>query len=1010
VPPAVAAAEFSQALHSAPPEAEWWTVSSSISFSVDISAVGAVGTTERSQFESGFKVAIAQSLGDGSTIDAEKVIIDSITAGSVVVDWHVQVPPAVATTAKSLVQSMKDSGQTVQVLVDGRVLAAPTASMAVPTTTPPPAAPEVVDARTPAGSATGAPLVPIVAGGGGAGLLLAALLLYWSRHRKKVGISAKVKPDEDSPTQDVDVIEALTDEDSDVIRPAEAALSGWRLMLNRLLTTRLSIQPTLAENIAREVPELPDELASDLQFLKENDLTRRAGLDILKQTVEYFDIDGQALVVAGLLRSFFESRLHLPPRFAQVLSRLTRNIELSDALPCFEDPSVLSLCELAKSWAASLGAAALNEISSAFCEMLHEMVMKHIENQRLQEAANAAIADFKLKQADMQAVVQGGLGEVLKRLRGMSGEFAGRALDELAPKLQKNMERGVEVAMKAEEVVEGTQGIIDLVMETSVAAEICDAVLDGFEAIPGAQNLVKLIRKLYNAAKGAQNRKRECEEFIKRVRYFERLLDKAQSGDMKDDIQESITRVENIIEQAIEFVERLQGRGFFRRVLNFSRDERRLQDLAADLSEAVQLMMIDVSLSSRVKRDLDPQELRGAADEDWRKNEDVKRQLIPLIEVSGEDLSEQLVDTVMAEQVAVEQVGDIDVESIIRNTLQTELMDAGHRQQMLQEELLVELREQQQKFSATLMYQIQTMLKGEEQLRPETIVELADEVDQVDLPVSVRRKLRSCVEKVNRDAGFQKLEKEKEQVEASLLERQRSSARKDAKLKEQQAEIDRLRDQKSVDTPETPADDKIRRGEVITRTPRGNTVFHANVHETGKAVVGKKHMSKHSANQEARWLKHISIKYPDNNFVVGYEGITGFIVLLERADESLDKHIEHDEQIDDVVVKMWLQKMLKILEFLHSHKIAHNDIKLGNLLVFQKPLRLKVADFDTAAKFNEVRKKIVTPFICPPEVARYIRGESSFQDEGAVVDDKADIWAFGVTALHLISVRECLYL
>ena len=56
---------------------------------------------------------MAASLGDGQTVRVEHIFIDGIVAGSVVVHWHVLVPPAAVDTASSLVQSLKDSGVTI---------------------------------------------------------------------------------------------------------------------------------------------------------------------------------------------------------------------------------------------------------------------------------------------------------------------------------------------------------------------------------------------------------------------------------------------------------------------------------------------------------------------------------------------------------------------------------------------------------------------------------------------------------------------------------------------------------------------------------------------------------------------------------------------------------------------------------------------------------------------------------------------------------------------------------
>ena len=141
-----------------------------------------------------------------------------------------------------------------------------------------------------------------------------------------------------------------------------------------------------------------------------------------------------------------------------------------------------------------------------------------------------------------------------------------------------------------------------------------EAVLEVGEEIPVAGKLVELIHKFYSAAKGAQTNQAEREAFARQVKIVEGLLGKAQRQNLKDEeqIQPSIEEVERIMENAIHFVEGLQGSGFFRRVFKSSSDERKLRDLSDKLSKAVQLMIADVSLS----QGLGSQKLDEAAEKD----------------------------------------------------------------------------------------------------------------------------------------------------------------------------------------------------------------------------------------------------------------------------------------------------------------------------------------------------------------------------------------------------------
>ena len=104
--------------------------------------------------------------------------------------------------------------------------------------------------------------------------------------------------------------------------------------------------------------------------------------------------------------------------------------------------------------------------------------------------------------------------------------------------------------------------------------------------------------------------------------------------------------------------------------------------------------------------------------------------------------------------------------------------------------------------------------------------------------------------------------------------------------------------------------------------------------------------------------------------------------------------------LDENAVKPWADKAVDILLYLHGKDIAHLDVKLENMLVFgEYRNRLKVCDLESAAGFGEPRQMYVSPYICPPEVARHIvQGGAD-----VLVSPKEDLWALGVTILYLLT-------
>jgi serine/threonine protein kinase len=80
------------------------------------------------------------------------------------------------------------------------------------------------------------------------------------------------------------------------------------------------------------------------------------------------------------------------------------------------------------------------------------------------------------------------------------------------------------------------------------------------------------------------------------------------------------------------------------------------------------------------------------------------------------------------------------------------------------------------------------------------------------------------------------------------------------------------------------------------------------------------------------------------------------------------------------------------------------QVKAENFLIFPPFGNIKIADFNSARKFDEPCEKEVTPYVCSPELAKFICSETEEEEEiQMMVSGKADIWALGVTALYLVS-------
>ncbi|KAM9348327.1 serine/threonine-protein kinase 10 [Symphorus nematophorus] len=112
--------------------------------------------------------------------------------------------------------------------------------------------------------------------------------------------------------------------------------------------------------------------------------------------------------------------------------------------------------------------------------------------------------------------------------------------------------------------------------------------------------------------------------------------------------------------------------------------------------------------------------------------------------------------------------------------------------------------------------------------------------------------------------------------------------------------------------------------------------------------------------------------------------------------------LELDRGLTEPQIKVVCRQMLEALDYLHSMKVIHRDLKAGNILLMLDG-DIKLADFGVSAKNNKTLQRrdsfIGTPYWMAPEVVMC----ETMKD--APYDYKADIWSLGITLIELAQIE-----
>eukprot|EP01048_Picozoa_sp_COSAG05_P022897 COSAG05_NODE_4749_length_1387_cov_1.233696_1_plen_418_part_01 len=192
---------------------------------------------------------------------------------------------------------------------------------------------------------------------------------------------------------------------------------------------------------------------------------------------------------------------------------------------------------------------ALEAVSLGLRTLLRERIEEAVPSKRAKKKALAVVSHVNITRSHVQMLFDGRIDELMKQL--LTG-LAEATLNNVLPGLQRKVEQGTEVLQRVESVAATADAC-----SSGLATDIAERVLEAGSGIPVVGKALELMHGLYKLAKGAKSNQSACERFCGYVKRVERMLKRAR-GDA--DIAESISEVEEIIAEAIAFMEKLDGK------------------------------------------------------------------------------------------------------------------------------------------------------------------------------------------------------------------------------------------------------------------------------------------------------------------------------------------------------------------------------------------------------------------------------------------------------------------
>ncbi|WEW58635.1 Protein kinase protein rad53 [Emydomyces testavorans] len=189
--------------------------------------------------------------------------------------------------------------------------------------------------------------------------------------------------------------------------------------------------------------------------------------------------------------------------------------------------------------------------------------------------------------------------------------------------------------------------------------------------------------------------------------------------------------------------------------------------------------------------------------------------------------------------------------------------------------------------------------------------------------------------------------------------------------------------------------------------------------ELDKRRLMKNNILDHKVDTEMRIMKDLEhpniVQFHD---YYDHENRWLYIIMEYVGGGELSSYLAQMGRIPESMVKTIARQVLHALQYLHSRKITHRDIKPDNILISSiDPLRIKLSDFGLSKVVQEetfMKTFCGTLLYCAPEVypeyedykrkeARKRRRRGDPLPKTSPYDQSVDMWSFGAVLFHILS-------